>query len=423
MPEVQSLQSDEIDLFELFDNLWKQKVLVGVTTIVVSLFGISYAFYSQEIYKAEAKIVKPTKGEIARFNNMTSFEVNADSVFITYLKKLESTELKKEFLTQNKESLSDFVGDDEVAKALFTLNALIAINYHSLKDEAVIQEDILTPSISLKAKSASQATDLLNEFLALAAEQVVLDFRQEFDERKAAKLSRLSLKKEQLISSLKIQRENQIIRLEEKSELAKKKLEDELTARKAFLKNTRIDRIALLEEAIWTADKLGIKQPTSMDVLTKNQIEKRVEISADINHGTQGEPLYLKGTTLLQAELQALKSRPKELYLDKEIRQLEQELAIKENNRQVEILKTRKFDIAFNDELQKIQDTIDFTRTELFPENFTLSFKDGEAFTSSRPLKSKRKTILFSIILGGVLGLILALIRSEIIKRKEVIPK
>ena len=44
--------NDEIDLFELFESLWKEKVLIVTITFVTTLAGIGYAFSISPTYQA-----------------------------------------------------------------------------------------------------------------------------------------------------------------------------------------------------------------------------------------------------------------------------------------------------------------------------------------------------------------------------------
>ena len=56
---------DEIDLFELIQSLWKEKVLIVAITAVITLIGGGVAFLLAPIYEASVKMLPPSQSDVA----------------------------------------------------------------------------------------------------------------------------------------------------------------------------------------------------------------------------------------------------------------------------------------------------------------------------------------------------------------------
>ena len=55
----QSIQDDEIDLFELFATLWAGKWLIALSTAIFLLGGFAYSQLATKVYQLEAKLQAP----------------------------------------------------------------------------------------------------------------------------------------------------------------------------------------------------------------------------------------------------------------------------------------------------------------------------------------------------------------------------
>lgn len=49
-------RDDEIDLFELFATLWREKVTIVAITVLITLFGGGYAFLAKPTYEVRVKL-------------------------------------------------------------------------------------------------------------------------------------------------------------------------------------------------------------------------------------------------------------------------------------------------------------------------------------------------------------------------------
>lgn len=54
-----SSRNDEIDLFQLAENIWKEKVIIAVITLCFLIGGGLFAFLQTPTYQAEININQP----------------------------------------------------------------------------------------------------------------------------------------------------------------------------------------------------------------------------------------------------------------------------------------------------------------------------------------------------------------------------
>lgn len=57
--------SDEIDLIELVQGVWRQKLWVGLVAVPVIALGLAYVMLVAPVYEAKLYIQPPSQNEIA----------------------------------------------------------------------------------------------------------------------------------------------------------------------------------------------------------------------------------------------------------------------------------------------------------------------------------------------------------------------
>lgn len=67
-----SKTEDEFDLFNLFIQLWKGKLIIFFSVGVMVLIAIAYLFLAKEKWTSEAILTQPSTGQVATFNNALS---------------------------------------------------------------------------------------------------------------------------------------------------------------------------------------------------------------------------------------------------------------------------------------------------------------------------------------------------------------
>jgi LPS O-antigen subunit length determinant protein (WzzB/FepE family) len=404
----QAEYDDEIDLVELILNLWKEKLTIIISTAIVTALGLIYALTSTPVYEATLQIESPTASQLIALNNTQIIGVNPNSAFSSFLNILESAIHKKRLIEEEKPLLSRLLNKPEADITLESTNLdeLYKVNYPNLKKQKnSLEPDIYT--LSTEGSDRLIIAQLLNNTIKLAAAQVIEKWRKEFDSIKTATSQKITTDFTLLSQDIKERRENTITRLTEDTELKTKKIQDQLTARKSYVLDNRKDRIIELEEALKIAIVLNISQPYTLSRMATQSSSKQVEVNTEMRN--QQDPLYLRGSKLLTAEVESLVKLPQTTFLDSTIIELQNELQQLKNNREIEILKARKNEVAFDDTLQGYQEQLRKLSETQFP-NLLISFQNSTANSPTQPIKPKRTLIIaISICLGGMIGLFVAI--------------
>ncbi|MBA4501501.1 Wzz/FepE/Etk N-terminal domain-containing protein [Marinobacterium marinum] len=407
---------DEIDLFELVANIWKQKWLVVIVTAITLFLGGAYAFLSTPTYQASAQLEIPLDSSLKDLQSLHNFKgLDTNTLFKTYLQSLSSNDVKTRFIGQAPDAFKADLGQDpDPQKQLEGFNERLSLGIPKRDDKSAYELD--TPVISLTASSATAATSALNAYLDQANRYLHDKLQDDYNASRASTLRLLDERIELLTKTEAMKREAQITQLEEQHQLQVEQVEDQLKARRYQYNQTLNDRVQRLQEALKIATQLDIKRPSTLSQQGRQAGSPRVEINADIR--SNQDPLYLRGTDFLNAELTQLQARPETFIEDGRIRELEAKLVELETNREIEILKARTDDAEFSQKIQDLKAEQVDIMTEQFPDNLQLAFTNGPVVASPDPIKPKKALILaLSIVLGGMLGVMIALIRAAVRNR------
>lgn len=403
---------DEIDLIELCKNLWREKITIITCTAIVTLIGVLYLLTTKPIYRSTAQIKAPTTAELATINNTHLIKLGPDQAFSELLYMLSSNKFKLQLAEQFKQNIISIKGVPEETLDNQTYLLDYEINYPALK-----KEDNLTPklyTLSTTGTDSALTAEMLNNIISLASKRLIEKWRESFNlltraavEKRNAELALVTLDAREM-------RENTISRLKEDMRLNIKQLEDKITSKKSYVLKNRVNYIIQLQEALKIAEALNIKQPSSLSSMSNLATSGQISVNTEIR--SEKEPLYLRGSTLLKAELESMRNLPKDTFLDSGIIKLETELQEISNNRKIEILRARKSDLAFIPRLQEIKEEIRRLIDMQFPP-INIDFQNGAVITPQESIKPIKILILaISIFLGGMLGFLVAV--GRIILRK-----
>ena len=407
--------NDEIDLFELFESLWKEKVLIVAITFVITLLGGGYAFLAKPTYEVSVKL-NPQASEAVQILSGLSFGDSLKISVDNYVRFIESPAFLEALYNQGYfDELFGKKKPDSAEAALRGITGLFKVNQLGDKKQA----SIYPYEVLLLVSDPLVGERLLNQVLSLADNQLSYDARSKYDSLKANRITRLLHQKQTLEADLLAKRNDEITRLEEADQLALRELEEQLKIKTASYFEGLSDRMKSLEEAIAIAKSLNLVEPVALDRLVRknerlgaNQVVEVVSVSKD-------DPLYMRGTRLLSAELGQLRSRPKDYMPDPEIKKIKDDIEALRLNNKVEILKSRKSDESFNETLQSIRAELAKLQAESFPDNLQFQFANGKAIAGSSPIKPKKLLILaLSVVIGGLVGIVVALVNSTRKKRQ-----
>ncbi|QCI11293.1 hypothetical protein E6B08_07665 [Pseudomonas putida] len=255
----------EIDLLELVQGVWRQKLWVPLVAVPVIAIGLAYVLMVSPVYEAKLYIQPPAQNEVAQLNygrggNTGLPPISAAYVYGIYLNALQSETVRDKFfrdaflptLTEEERK-----GSRDALYAQF--NGMLSVSKagKDMPDRYVLTAHLEDPRL---------AATWVSGYAELAAER--------------AKSELLNGAR----SEISIMADN---------------LEQQIRAARASADNQRKDQIAQLEEALRVAKSIGLDKPPIISSTLGN------EVSA----GMDGELTYMRGTKALEAEIANLHSR------------------------------------------------------------------------------------------------------------------
>jgi chain length determinant protein (polysaccharide antigen chain regulator) len=264
MAQQGSSNDDEIDLFDLIDDIWNQKIWVFAGLFVTIILAGLYLFKTTPVYEAEAKVKSATAKDLIEFSRpqlIDIYSIDVDDAFESARSALLSTKYRKDFYVSKLakiKALTDTYNEKLSLEQNFSsFSQNFSISTSGSKDSESFVE------IRLKSADAVFSSMLLNEFVEYA-----------------------------LISRLNDSYETMLAAVDGRIEALNY---DANIMRKEYFGN-KIRRILELKEAIKIAAAVGQEAPIyrNMDLV-----------------GGQRPPLYMLGSKAIKAEIKALESREK----------------------------------------------------------------------------------------------------------------
>jgi chain length determinant protein (polysaccharide antigen chain regulator) len=356
---------DEIDLFELVENLWNQKLLIAACTAVSVAFGGIYTLIAPEKWTAEARLSLPKATAIDSLNppelavfqqqirideseenrsirqlNTIAPEVSPEQIMDDFLGELSSVQTLLAFEATVEEPLFQFEStpteEDRIEAANGFLEANLTVTPPARETTHHVVELTLDEPVG--------AARVLSDYLAFVNNKVISDRARNLE---------LGIRRAIQTNTFEIQR-----------------------AERAYVRRLEED-LAVLQEALDIARVAGIQDNQS-----------GLFVGRDDNRLTEASGLYLRGEKLLSAEIQALQARIQASSMIPEVRDLQAE----------------------NELLNGIQ----------------IETSDAFAYTLEKPAtpptgRDAPKTQLIlalAVVLGGMVGVLTALIRTAIRNRQ-----
>ena len=350
-PQHPHYADDEIDLFELFESLWKERVLIVAITFVITLLGGAYAFLSKPSYEATMAVYEtaPESRQLLsglRFSDVKN--INVDE-FIAFLKSFDNLKVLAQTETWKDAISGENLSEAESVRELIS-RELFSVN--KVRDKKN-QDSYQVWQLTWLARSEDVAERELNDF--------VLKMYQAFSEFKLDQYENL--------------RSNELSVLNARYDSIYQERE-----------RVRVDKLAQLEEALAVATKLNIVEPADLALMAKLS-SRTASSSVELINSSDKNPLYLRGSKLLSAE--------------------------------IDVLKSRKNEEPFSEELQKLRASINLLKAEVYPTSIDYGFIKEPAVGNPKRIKPKRLLIVaLSGVVGGMFALMYVLIRNAARNRK-----
>jgi chain length determinant protein (polysaccharide antigen chain regulator) len=334
--ESDEIRANDIDLVRVFNIVWVQKWLIfAITLVVASVFAL-YAFLTTPTYEAKFYISPPTLDNVANLNYGRNGELKpftVDDVYKVFLRNLQSQTLRQSFYREV--YLPNFKASNSGESAPESYD-----RFSNRVSAASLDKDPVGRwSLSIQDSSPEIAASWVSLYAAKAGQ----------------------LAQREVISNA----------TKEASVIARN-LKLQINSLREAGKKLREDTIFRLSEALAVAKATGLEKSVVFVG------ERSSELAGDMVGGSA----YMRGTKVLEAELENLKAR--------------------ESND------------PFIPGLRQLQTSYEFYKgIELDEYKVSVYRQDGDVQEPVSPIKPKKiMLIVLGIVLGGLLGVVVALARG-----------
>ena len=338
---------DEIDLFELVETLWDQKFLIVGISFICGLLGSAWAFLSTPTYEAEVRLLPAETINLAKYNPVEYSSLSGlgieslspENALSQTLDVMRSVAKMTRFVRQRATATfadQDTLTNDELFEAVSGL----------VSNKITISKGKDTPQtlVTYQSSNSIESYSFLEELLAWAQSEVLIQRASEIDNRIDRKLKSNQLQIERLTQTY----ERRIA-----------------------------EQIAVLEEAYSIAQNLGIVENQAGVFVAKG--EGRLK---------ESNTLYLTGTRLLTAEIEAFQDRLEDSRFLRQVQLLEEE----------------------NQTLLDLR-AITVNRVSVI-------MIDKPAVVPRAPIKPNKKLVVaLALVLGGIVAVLFVFIRQAVRNR------
>jgi len=346
----------EISLVDIAKVLLRRKKLILAVTAISICFGLFYAYSQQHVYQVDTILFPPSIENIQALNVFESSKVNSDSVFVSFIRTINTRKFRKIFFDETK-ILDTLSVDPTKTLTEKNKNDFLESFFKGMK----IKED----KIGNRTQITLEGTH--KEKIGLWLDSLV-------------KIGNLETRK-QLVSDLQSNIDSKV-----------KNINRDIFNKRSIYKKIREDELGQLEEDLQIAKSLGIHEHffvPNVDSKSTRAISSELNAISNRLSNANNFSNYMKGTKVLQAEITVLKNRKSDdIHIDG-LRDLQEQLA------RLETIKIEK------DKLQTV-------------------IVDKKAIVNIEPIRPNRRLIvIFSLVLGGMLGIFGVFIQEFLYKLEK----
>lgn len=405
--------SNEIDLVQLVNALWKQKTLIIAVTALVGALGLAYALLATRYYSIQSVLRPAAIKDLDELNHLGIYQLSPEQALTQVGRALDSYENRLSFFRDNQQLFAELAQPGRSLEQTFETFNNDA--FKLLQPDAKKAEGTTTPfvGIQLTYPAGIDGVKVVNEFVQYSFNRVRQQIAADLDTLIGNRLNQLEANMAAARANYDASKEVKIAKLSEADELKRAQLNDELSALRQQLKTRRDNRINQLNEAIRIAKSLSITKPTTPSSLGAAEVTSQGSvIRTEVNN--QQIPLYFMGSEALEAERKALLARRSDDFTEPRIAQIARELKLLEHNRQIETLNSRENEDLFLKGLAGWREEAARLRAlHIDTDALKLVSVDQAAVEPTRPIKPKKAMIVaLALVLGGMLGLFIALVRN-----------
>ena len=276
-------RDDEIELADLVQGIWRQKVWVGLIAAPIAAAGVAYALMATPVYEAKLFVEPPTQNDIGQLNfgrggasGLSPFTVK--EVYETHLQALQSEAVRNKFFREvYLPSLSE-------ERRRGSRDALYGDYNKALTVAPAGKGSSTRYAVTAAVSDPQQATKWVVAYNEIAAEGAKLEVLQ-------SNRSDMSIKADNL--------------------------QNQINSAKNSARKEREDRIAQLKEAVAVAKSVGLEKPPLISE----------PLSAQVSSAMGGSLTYMRGSKALEAEISTLEARSSDEPFIKDLREKQEEVA------------------------------------------------------------------------------------------------
>lgn len=423
-PQHRLYAEDEIDLMALCAGLWRRKWLIVSTAAGSMLVALAYLLLTSPVYESVAHLRPPLSSQLVSINETELLEVTPQDAFSRVVFEARSLSTQRAVFNQLiGELLEEQPANEEEAERHFlrTFAPALKVDISGLGKNDVLAETRM--AIQFQHTNNIATAKVANALAREAENRALKGILDDLQTLLETRINILESRIEQSADILKLNDSDSIVRLREDDKLQRLELKDKIDALTRKAQQLRRDRIAELGEALTVAQRLSIEEPTTMQILSRPDSVGSVSVSAELSG--EGEPLYLRGTRMLQAEIDTLKQRESDAHTVPELRDLEEQLALLEHNRRIEILQAREDYHALATNTDSLRAEISLLRGHLNAsyDSVRMARVDQPAIVRTVPVKPRKALVLaLAIVAGGMLGVLIALVMAAVENRRSPEP-
>ena len=373
MSEERQQFDDEIDLFELFETVWNGKWTIVLTSFLATLLAFGYILIKPASYTVTAELNTASPSVFTRYAginevlkaNSFDYLISNENIFNSFVSEFNDYEELKAVLSNN-EYVRSVLSETEAAKRD---NVLV-----SFAKEFKIQPPAKNQTnwtVGFEWNDADEGKKILDSAFNDTLQNVKNSTLDDIESLANAVTVRNQLKTQKLNSDLASLNESISLEVEK--------------------------RTLFLKEQAAIARALGIEK----NVLDVGGLAQSQSSNVTLRVNSTDTPFYLRGYAAIEAELNLLESRS-------------EDEARKANSRYVGIkseLASLKNDVSAEQvrEVRTVVSNADLSNWIVFDSAFA-------------DVKSKTKPSLIlalAVVLGGMVGTLIVLIRGAVRKRKE----
>lgn len=280
---------DDPDLFELFYEVWKQKISILSCFFLALISAVLYVTLVDPTYEAKLYTQPPSQGEIEQLNYGRGGDsglsyLTAKDVYELFLKNLQSEAVRNNFFrTIYLPSLSESQRSEprDALYKEFARNLTVSLAGKDMPARYVITAQASDPVVTVKWASI---------YVDMAAERA----------------------KREVLNSVRSE-----------STLIANNIERQILSAQASARKQRADQIVQLKEALVIANSIGLEKPPIITGAVTS------EASAAMN----GALTYMRGSKALEAEIKNLESRESDDPFIRNLRNKQQKILFYRNLR------------------------------------------------------------------------------------------